>query len=202
MNSQQEYELRIGVYHHPTLKTSQLIEFLQNESNDFLSSELPQNLMVRETFYASFEVLGRGESIDLNEFIGIIVLYSSSSLETFEYARECLPAELGSDTFALLVEMDNSEKRLNVVGSSGEELGRSRGVGFIRLTLYNSEDLVATLTSSIYLMIENYYYPNEEERQRSNIDVQTPNEFVLQYQDSQQKIVATSEERQQVLGMI
>jgi hypothetical protein len=123
-------------------------------------------------------------------------------LETFEYARECLPAELGSDTFALLVEMDNSEKRLNVVGSSGEELGRSRGVGFIRLTLYNSEDLVATLTSSIYLMIENYYYPNEEERQRSNIECQTANEFVLQYQDSQQKIVATSEERQQVLGMI
>jgi len=30
MINSQEYELKIGVYHHPSLKTNQLIEFLKN----------------------------------------------------------------------------------------------------------------------------------------------------------------------------
>ena len=37
---------------------------------------------------------------------------------------------------------------------------------FVRLTLYNSDDLVATLNRSIYMLIENFYYPNEEDRQK------------------------------------
>lgn len=57
MNSSQEFELKIGVYHHPSLKTSQLIEFLENELNEFLGNELPQTLMVRENFIAVFDVV-------------------------------------------------------------------------------------------------------------------------------------------------
>jgi hypothetical protein len=43
---------------------------------------------------------------------------------------------------------------------------------FIRLNLYNSEDLVNNLNRNIYLMIENYYYPNEEERQRPSVSLE------------------------------
>ena len=38
------------------------------------------------------------------------------------------------------------------------------GYQFVRLSLYNSEDLVTVLNKSLYELIENYYYPNEEER--------------------------------------
>ncbi len=30
MNSHQEYELKLGVFHHPKLKTDQLIKFIEN----------------------------------------------------------------------------------------------------------------------------------------------------------------------------
>lgn len=47
------------------------------------------------------------------------------------------------------------------------------------------------------MLIENYYYPNEEERQNkvmASYESQVvPSEFVLQYSDSSQKIIATSE---------
>ena len=54
-------------------------------------------------------------------------------------------------------------------------------------------------------MIENYYYPNEEEKQRptSNFEVQaTPSEFVLQYSQSEQKVVASSTEKEKVMELI
>jgi hypothetical protein len=57
--------------------------------------------------------------------------------------------------------------------------------------------LVANLSRNIYMLIENYYYPNEEERQNkvmASYESQVgPSEFVLQYSDSSQKIIATSE---------
>lgn len=119
-------------------------------------------------------------------------------METYEFARGCLP--LGtSDEFLLFVEMDNTEKKSNVVGSLGEQLCREHSLQFIRLTLSNPEDLVANLKRCIYLLIENYYYPNEEERQKvttSSYEMQiSPSEFVLQYSESEQKIIASSEEK-------
>jgi hypothetical protein len=79
-----------------------------------------------------------------------------------------------------------------VVGTDGEELCNQSGLLFVRLSLYNSEDLVANLNRSLYLLIENYYYPNEEERNHRNLDIQDlPNEYVLNYSDSENKIIAT-----------
>ena len=196
MNSSQEFELRIGVYHHPSLKTTQLIEFLQNEANDFLANELPQNLMIRETFIAVFDVITQPQLADPSEYVGFILLYSSSSAETFAFAKECLPLGTGEE-FLMVVEMDNTEKKTNQVGTQGEQFCKEQGFLFIRLTLRNPEDLVANLSRNIYMLIENYYYPNEEERQNkvvASYESQVgPSEFVLQYSDSSQKIIATSE---------
>lgn len=58
--------------------------------------------------------------------------------------------------------MDNSEKQMNVVGESGEKLAQKHQLLFIKLSLYNSDELVNNLNRNIYLMVENYYYPNEE----------------------------------------
>jgi hypothetical protein len=56
------------------------------------------------------------------------------------------------------------------------------------------------------MLIENYYYPNEEERQKvvtSNYEMQiSPSEFVLQYSDSEQKILASNEEKDKVMNLI
>jgi len=42
-------------------------------------------------------------------------------------------------------------------------------------------------------MIENYYYPNEEERNRATFECQTQSDdFELEYCDSENKIVATT----------
>ncbi len=91
------------------------------------------------------------------------------------------------------------------MGQLGEQFCKESSILFIRLTLKNPEDLVANLERSIYLLIENYYYPNEEERQKAtaNYEMQiSPSEFVLQYSESEHKIVATSEEKNKVMGMI
>ena len=41
-------------------------------------------------------------------------------------------------------------------------LAMKHGLLFIRLNLYNSDELVNNLNRSIYLMVENYYYPNDD----------------------------------------
>lgn len=38
MSNQEEYELRIGVFHHPSLKIEQLCSFLNSECDDFLKN--------------------------------------------------------------------------------------------------------------------------------------------------------------------
>jgi hypothetical protein len=55
---------------------------------------------------------------------------------------------------------------MNVIGPEGERLAQKNDLLFIKLNLYNSDELVNNLNRNIYLMVENYYYPNEEERQR------------------------------------
>jgi len=50
---------------------------------------------------------------------------------------------------------------MNVVGSEGEVIANNLGLVFVRLNLYNSDELVNNINRNIYLMIENYYYPNE-----------------------------------------
>jgi hypothetical protein len=64
---------------------------------------------------------------------------------------------------------------------------------------------VNTLNRNIYFLVENYYYPNEEERARptASYEVQaSPSEFMLQYSESEQKIVATSSEKEKVMDLI
>jgi hypothetical protein len=74
--------------------------------------------MVREIFTSSFEPIQDLQGVEVTEFIGIIVLYSASSSETFTYAKEALNLSEGQEnTFRILVEMDNSEKHMNVVGN-------------------------------------------------------------------------------------
>lgn len=83
-----------------------------------MGNELPQTLMVRENFIAVFDVVTQPEKADSSQYVGFLPLYSSSSMETYEFARGCLP--LGtSDEFLLFVEMDNTEKKSNVVGALG-----------------------------------------------------------------------------------
>jgi hypothetical protein len=49
------------------------------------------------------------EHIDLNEFVGLILLYSSSSADSFTHLNPLLALTDSLDnTFRLLVEMDNS----------------------------------------------------------------------------------------------
>lgn len=69
--------MKLAVSHHPDLKTDQLIEFLQNESNEFLSNELPCSL-TKDRFVTIFESVPKGP-IDYNEYVGLLLLYSSSS---------------------------------------------------------------------------------------------------------------------------
>ncbi len=56
--------------------------------------------------------------------------------------------------------MDNTDKKLNAIGDEGEKLCKKLNMLFIRLSLYNSEDLITSLNQSLYYLIENYYYPN------------------------------------------
>jgi hypothetical protein len=49
--------------------------------------------------------------------------------------------------------MDNSEKHMNVIGQEGELLALKNNLLFIRLNLYNSDELVNNLNRSIYLMV-------------------------------------------------
>lgn len=69
-----------------------------------------------------------------------------------------------SDMFLIIVEMDNSDKQTNAIGDEGQKMCAKMGYQFVRLSLYNSEDLVSSLHKNLYELIENYYYPNEEER--------------------------------------
>ena len=66
--------------------------------------------------------------------------------------------------FLIIVEMDNSDKQTNAIGDEGQKMCAKMGYQFVRLSLYNSEDLVSSLHKNLYELIENYYYPNEEER--------------------------------------
>lgn len=69
-------------------------------------------------------------------------------------------SELLADLFMIIVEMDNSDKKSNAIGDEGERLCKKNGYQFVRLSLYNSEDLVTCLHKNLYELIENYYYPN------------------------------------------
>lgn len=60
------------------------------------------------------------------------------------------------------IEMDNSDKQANLIGNAGEKYCSKNGLQFVRLTLYNSEDLINLINKNLYELIENYYYPNEE----------------------------------------
>ena len=94
---------------------------------------------------------------------------------------------------------------MNVVGAEGEQLAHKKDLLFIKLNLYNSDELVNNLNRNIYLMVENYYYPNEDDKQRpsASYEVQaSPSEFMLDYHDQEQKIVATSEEKEKVMELI
>ena len=72
------------------------------------------------------------------------------------------PDEILNDLFMVIVEMDNTEKKSNAIGDEGARLCEKHRYQFVRLTLYNSEDLVTVLHKNLYELIENYYYPNEE----------------------------------------
>lgn len=58
-----------------------------------------------------------------------------------------------SDLFMIVVEMDNTDKKTNAIGDEGERLCKKYGYQFIRLNLYNSEDLVACLHRNLYELI-------------------------------------------------
>ena len=55
------------------------------------------------------------------------------------------------------------------MGNDGENLCKKEGLIFIKLSIENSEDLVTQINKSLYELIENYYYPNEEDRQIKEI---------------------------------
>ena len=67
-----------------------------------------------------------------------------------------------ADMFMIVIEMDNTDKKTNCIGDEGERMCLSKGYQFVKLSLFNSEDLVALLHKNLYELIENYYYPNEE----------------------------------------
>jgi hypothetical protein len=92
--------------------------------------------MIRETFIAVFDVITQPQLADVSEYVGFILLYSSSSAETFSFAKDCLPLASGEE-FLMVVEMDNTEKKTNQVGLDGEQFCRDQGFLFIRLTLRN-----------------------------------------------------------------
>lgn len=82
------------------------------------------------------------------------MLYSTSSAESFAFAEKSLELTKNMEnTFRLVVEMDNSEKQMNVVGESGEKLAQKHQLLFIKLSLYNSDELVNNLNRNIYLMV-------------------------------------------------
>lgn len=47
-------------------------------------------------------------------------------------------SEALADLFMIIVEMDNTDKKTNIVGDSGEKLCEKNGYQFSRLSLYNS----------------------------------------------------------------
>lgn len=163
MADTQEYELKLAVSHHPSLKTQQLIEFLENESNEFLSNDLP-NSLTQDRFVTTFEPLSKQAKDDeFSEYVGIVLLYSSGSQDSYEFMKKNIPdRQYLADMFLIIVEMDNSDKQANAIGDEGEKMCQKMGFQFVRLTLYNSEDLVSALHRNLYELIENYYYPNEE----------------------------------------
>jgi hypothetical protein len=55
-----------------------------------------------------------------------------------------------ADLFLIIIEMDNSDKKTNAIGDEGEKLCAKNGYQFVKLTLYNSEDLVACLHKNLY----------------------------------------------------
>ena len=108
------------------------------------------------------------------------------------------------NTFRIVVEMDNSEKHMNVIGQEGELLALKNNLLFIRLNLYNSDELVNNLNRSIYLMVENYYYPNEDDKLKQSVSYEvqaSPSEFAFQYNDEEHKIIA-EDEKEKVMDMI
>lgn len=64
------------------------------------------------------------------------------------------------DLILIAIEMDNSEKQANLIGNAGEKFCSKNEIQFVRLTLYNSEDLTNVINKNLYELIENYYYPN------------------------------------------
>ncbi len=93
-----------------------------------------------------------------------MLIYSTSSDQSYQYylknVQSILQMDIG-DLFIITVEMDNSDKQANVIGNSGEKFCTKNGLQFVRLSLYNSEDLITLINKNLYELIENYYYPNE-----------------------------------------
>jgi hypothetical protein len=54
------------------------------------------------------------------------------------------------DLFVVVVEMDNTDKQANLVGNEGERFCAKENLQYVRLTLYNSEDLVNLLNKNLY----------------------------------------------------
>lgn len=118
-----------------------------------------------------------------------------------------------SDMFLIIVEMDNTEKQANAIGEEGLNLCKKMGYQFVRLTLYNSEDLVTCLHRNLYELIENYYYPNEEERpSKKNYESQ----YMFHYAEGQEdesgptglvrrpngRILATKEDKKSIQKLL
>ena len=49
--------------------------------------------------------------------------------------------------------MDNTDKKTNLIGEEGEKMCKKSGFQFVKLTLFNSEDLVALLQKNLYELI-------------------------------------------------
>ena len=55
-----------------------------------------------------------------------------------------------NDLFMIIIEMDNTDKKSNAIGDEGMKLCEKHGYQFVKLTLYNSEDLVTILHRNLY----------------------------------------------------
>ncbi len=104
--------------------------------------------MVRESFYAYFQTLQPNEPYDRTEYVGFILLYNSSSMETLKYVRDYSPNPDSADDFILLVEMDNSERKGNMVGEEGQEWSQSSGTPTSTQGCYSCDSPSTTPTTS------------------------------------------------------
>ena len=49
--------------------------------------------------------------------------------------------------------MDNSDKQTNMIGDEGERYCKKNGLQFVKLSLYNSEDLINITNRNLYELV-------------------------------------------------